>query len=83
MLVQSEISEENDKDVLVIRLLPALPDAAAWKTGNIHGVGIKGGYTADFTWKDGCVTEFRLKSGEKTDKSLEIKTIPEVKIIYE
>ena len=83
MLVQSEINEENDKDVLVIKLLPALPDAAAWKTGNIHGVGIKGGYTADFTWKDGCVTEFRLKSGGKTDKSLEIKTIPEVKIIYE
>lgn len=44
-----------------VELLPALP--AAWSaSGSVSGVGVRGGFAADFIWKDGKVTEVTLRS---------------------
>ncbi|MEU1628025.1 glycoside hydrolase N-terminal domain-containing protein [Streptomyces sp. NPDC020096] len=42
-------------------LLPALP--AAWAaSGSVSGVGVRGGFVADISWKNGRVTQATLKS---------------------
>ncbi|MCQ4079290.1 glycoside hydrolase family 95 protein [Streptomyces sp. RB6PN25] len=42
-------------------LLPALP--AAWAaSGSVSGVGVRGGFVADFSWRNGKVTQATLKS---------------------
>ena len=51
MLVQSHDGE--------IELLPALP--AQWKSGSIHGVKARGGYTVDITWLDGKLKKAVIK----------------------
>jgi alpha-L-fucosidase 2 len=43
-----------------IRLLPALP--ARWKAGRVTGVRVRGGATVDVAWKDGVLTEARVRS---------------------
>ncbi|PWR04761.1 hypothetical protein DKT68_30335 [Micromonospora acroterricola] len=44
-----------------VELLPALP--AAWAAaGSVSGVGVRGGFVADLSWRDGTVTEVRLTS---------------------
>jgi alpha-L-fucosidase 2 len=44
-----------------VELLPALP--AAWAAaGSVSGVGVRGGFTADLSWKNGKVTQVTLKS---------------------
>ncbi|CAG7647889.1 glycosyl hydrolase family 95 catalytic domain-containing protein [Actinacidiphila bryophytorum] len=44
-----------------VELLPALP--AAWAAaGSVSGVGIRGGFVADLSWRDGKVTEATLRS---------------------
>ncbi|MEV4754363.1 glycoside hydrolase N-terminal domain-containing protein [Micromonospora sp. NPDC049559] len=44
-----------------VELLPALP--AAWAAaGSVSGVGVRGGFVADVSWKDGRVTQLRLTS---------------------
>lgn len=44
-----------------VELLPALP--AAWAaSGSVSGVGVRGGFVADFSWKNGKVTRVTLKS---------------------
>lgn len=44
-----------------VELLPALP--AAWSaSGSITGAGVRGGFTADISWKNGRVTRARLHS---------------------
>jgi alpha-L-fucosidase 2 len=47
MLVQSQAGE--------IQLLPALPKA--WPAGKISGLCARGGFTVDFAWRDGKLTE--------------------------
>ncbi|KAL4945434.1 hypothetical protein BDV06DRAFT_230838 [Aspergillus oleicola] len=46
MLVQSH--EEG-----IIRLLPACPEG--WKSGHLRGVRARGGFTLDFSWRDGAI----------------------------
>ena len=51
----------------VIELLPALP--AAWAaSGTVTGIGARGGFQVDLSWKDGQVTSVTVRSvgGEKT-----------------
>jgi len=68
MLVQSEVQEDG---TVQLKLLPALPAVAAWQNGSIRGVGIKGGYTVDFDWKDGKAQNVVLHPGKNAiDKTL-------------
>ncbi|MET7863725.1 glycosyl hydrolase family 95 catalytic domain-containing protein [Micromonospora taraxaci] len=44
-----------------VELLPALP--AAWASaGSVSGVGVRGGFTVDLSWRDGRVTQAKLTS---------------------
>lgn len=43
-----------------VDLLPALP--AAWSTGSVSGLGVKGGFRLDLQWRDGHPTTVRLTS---------------------
>lgn len=45
----------------VIELLPALPDAWAAK-GSVTGVGARGGFEVDVTWRDGKATRATVRS---------------------
>ncbi|MCM2423570.1 glycoside hydrolase N-terminal domain-containing protein [Streptomyces sp. RKAG293] len=44
-----------------VELLPALPEAWA-RSGSVTGVGVRGGFVIDLRWRDGKVTEARLRS---------------------
>ncbi|MCR4580481.1 MAG: glycoside hydrolase family 95 protein [Treponema sp.] len=77
MLIQSEINEKNE---LVIKLLPALPSSEAWSCGSISGVGIKGGYKADFTWSKGKVEKIILRASPFADKNMKIITNSDVSV---
>jgi len=44
----------------VIDLLPALP--SAWATGEVTGIGARGGFTVDLAWRDGQVTSATVHS---------------------
>ena len=50
MLLQSQ---NND-----IELLPAIPEQ--WKRGQIKGIKARGGYTVDFSWKNGKVYYIKI-----------------------
>jgi len=54
MLLQSQAGE--------IELLPALPKA--WPSGSVKGLCARGGFTVDFSWKDGQVTVYQVRSPE-------------------
>jgi alpha-L-fucosidase 2 len=44
-----------------LELLPALPDAWA-ASGSVRGVGARGGFVVDLSWRDGKPTEVRIRS---------------------
>ena len=52
MLLQSQ---NND-----IELLPAIPEQ--WKRGQIKGIKARGGYTVDFSWKNGKCTIIKISA---------------------
>lgn len=60
MLVQNHMRHEDGG--YWIDLLPALP--AAWPTGHITGVRLRGGLELDLHWQDGEVTSYQLKSSQ-------------------
>ena len=60
LLVQSEMEDDG---TVTVKLLPALPSEAAWQSGHIKGLAIKGGYTIDFEWKKGKVVSYHLTPG--------------------
>ncbi|QDE40062.1 glycoside hydrolase family 95 protein [Luteibacter pinisoli] len=55
----------------VIELLPALPEAWA-ASGNVTGIGARGGFQVDLSWKHGKVTSVTVRSvgGEQTQLKL-------------
>lgn len=63
MLVQSDFDDEGKVHV---KLLPALPDEPAWQNGSVRGIAIKGGWTIDFSWKDGKVVKYDLHPGNNS-----------------
>ena len=68
MLVQSEVQSDGSVNV---KFLPALPSEQAWQTGSVRGIGIKGGYTVDFDWVDGKVSNLKLNPGKNAiDRNL-------------
>ena len=60
LLVQSEFDDDGK---VRVKLLPALPAEAAWQSGRVSGLAIKGGYTIDFEWKNGKVVNHTLHPG--------------------
>jgi alpha-L-fucosidase 2 len=61
----------------MIRLLPALPDA--WPQGKVTGLHARGGYEIDIAWKDGKVTDYRIRS--KQPGTLSIRVNGETKTV--
>jgi len=54
-----------------IELLPAIPDA--WKKeGAVTGLKAQGGFTVNFAWKDGKVTNFELLSNKPATAKLKV-----------
>lgn len=69
MLIQSTDS--------TITLLPAAP--SAWASGSVKGLRARGGYTVDFTWRDGRVTAATItpttpSAASPASSSKELKT---------
>ena len=49
-----------------VELLPALP--AAWAaSGSVTGAGVRGGFTADISWKNGKATRLTLRSARRRE----------------
>ena len=46
----------------VIRLLPALPDVAAFKNGNISRMRARNGFEISFSWRDGKIKNLIIHS---------------------
>ena len=60
-----------------ITLLPCIPEK--WQSGGkVNGLRIKGGYIADFTWKDGKITNYEItdRKGKLISKSKTPTTFP-------
>ena len=61
MLLQSH--ERTPDGKVVLRLLPALP--RSWAAGGrVAGLRARGGYTVDFSWKDGRIVSSRVRGPE-------------------
>ena len=64
-----------------IVLLPCLPKA--WPEGEIHGMGLRGGYTLDMCWNDGKVVKAILKKAfPGKDKKVRVASAGEYRISY-
>lgn len=68
-LIQSHAGE--------IHLLPALPKE--WANGSVKGLRARGGFTVDIAWKDGRVTDFKLRSA--TPQSAKVRIGDEVRTV--
>ena len=68
MLLQSHERTKDGK--VLIRLLPALPDA--WPDGCVKGLRAQGGYTVDITWMQGKIIDYKVTGGNP--KGYAVKT---------
>ena len=72
MLIQSHAGQ--------IELLPTLP--AAWKDGSVKGICARGGYIIDMEWKDGKVTDYRIRQrGKKVGDPVKLIVNGEAKTV--
>lgn len=60
MLMQSHERTKDGK--VLIRLLPALPDA--WPDGRVKGLRAQGGYTVDICWMQGEIVDWKVSGGD-------------------
>ncbi|WP_443946721.1 glycosyl hydrolase family 95 catalytic domain-containing protein [Pedobacter sp. AW1-32] len=60
MLLQSH-GKDN-----VIRMLPALPNDADWKNGNVKGMKARGAFEVDMDWRDGKLIAAKICNKERT-----------------
>lgn len=54
----------------VIDLMPAVPER--WKDGSVRGMGVRGGFRMDMTWKDGAPTAVTLHSIGGTETEVRV-----------
>ena len=71
MLIQSHAGR--------IELLPALP--AAWKDGYVKGIRSRGNITVDMEWKNGKVTDFKLRTSTPKPKKVTVVVNGETKSV--
>ena len=63
---------EGYGDLSLTELLPALPNA--WKAGgSVSGLCLRGGFMADFSWKDGQLTSLTITSRRPDKGTLKIE----------
>lgn len=75
MLLQSQETTEDGEPV--IEFLPALP--TAWHTGKVSGLRARGNFQVDMEWKEGQITDYRIRSTEK--RSVKIRINGETKTV--
>ncbi len=62
MLLQSHETTADGK--IILRFLPARP--AEWTDGTVRGLKARGGYTVDFTWREGKVVAWQVNGGDRS-----------------
>jgi alpha-L-fucosidase 2 len=60
-----------------ISLLPALP--AAWQTGSIKGIKVRGNFTIDLNWKDGKLVQSKIYAA--VGGNCRVRTLYPVKVV--
>lgn len=67
-------------DILVIRLLPALP--SAWGTGSVRNARVRGGVGVNISWKDSKITAASLNFDKATGWRKKIQVVgPKGKVL--
>jgi alpha-L-fucosidase 2 len=72
MLLQSQepVEVSGQESAFLLDLLPAWPKA--WASGSVTGLRARGGFEVDFDWKDGKVTNYRIRSQEPREVRLRV-----------
>ena len=65
---KSEGGEQQPE--FLVDLLPALPKA--WPAGSVKGLRARGGFEVDIEWKDGQVTNYRIRSSEPREVKVRV-----------
>jgi len=63
MLVQSRIRGGGKKALIVLDILPALPQS--WPSGSLKGARVKGNLELDFAWQDGRLSSLVIRNKGK------------------